>query len=270
MIYRGGGKADIRSPHRLETDHDVAVAPAHTSLNVIRGLLILSAFGTAGLIYSFYNVHAIDSSIAAVRNDWVNIQDLSDDDGLPPLPEITHQSFFDIEIDDEYIGRVVMGLFGKNTPKTVDNFYKLCTGEMGPKLHYSGMRFHRVVPGFIVQGGDIVNGDGTGAISIYGYEFADEKDGLALKHDRKYLLQMANSGPNTNGCQFCFMLNPAPHLNGHHMVFGRVLSGHNIIDKMGLLGNDEERPTKKIVVVESGAVLPPDEKLKRINTIKKL
>lgn len=96
------------------------------------------------------------------------------------------------------VGRVTMGVFGERVPRTAANFLGIaeCTE---PNLCYKGMKFHRIIPGFIVQGGDIVSGDGTGSISIYGGKFDDEPAGLALKHDRKYLLQMANAGPNTNG-----------------------------------------------------------------------
>merc|ERR1719214_288847 len=108
-------------------------------------------------------------------------------------PKVTNKVFFDVSLD------------GKTVPKTVENFRALCTGEKGmgksgKPLHYKGSKFHRVIPQFMLQGGDFTMGNGMGGESIYGEQFADEN--FKLKHDRKYLLSMANAGPNTNGSQF--------------------------------------------------------------------
>ncbi|KXZ44583.1 hypothetical protein GPECTOR_65g201 [Gonium pectorale] len=141
-------------------------------------------------------------------------------------------------------GRIVVELFDKEVPKTVENFRALLTGEKGlgkaskKPLHYKGNKFHRIVKGFCCQGGDIVRGDGSGGDSIYGGQFNDEKPGLKLKHDGPGVLSMANSGKNTNTSQwvlrraFFFTLAAAPQCDGKHVVFGKVLEGLDILARI--------------------------------------
>jgi peptidylprolyl isomerase len=124
--------------------------------------------------------------------------------------------------------RLELELFDDVVPRTCENFAALCTGErgrgkFGRALHFKGSGFHRVIPGFMAQGGDFTAGNGTGGESIYGRTFQDEAPGLRLKHDRAGALSMANAGPHTNGSQFFLLFAPAPHLNGKHVVFGRVV-----------------------------------------------
>ena len=157
--------------------------------------------------------------------------------------------FFDVAIKGEAAGRVVFELFDDDAPKTAANFRSLCTGEKGGipdheevKLCYKGSKFHRVIPGFMVQGGDFTAGNGTGGWSIYGEKFDDEE--FKRTHSGAGLLSMANAGPNTNCSQFFITTVDCPHLNGKHVVFGRVVKGMNTVRRM------ENTPTKAYDVPE--------------------
>ena len=134
---------------------------------------------------------------------------------LPPFEQDNAQTFFNIEIGNEgeekEKGRVVFELFTKQVPKTAENFRAICTGEKGADFSYKNNIFHRVIKGFMAQGGDITNQNGTGGKSIYGEKFEDEQ--IWFPHTHKGVLSMANAGPNTNGSQFFICFGPTPHLN---------------------------------------------------------
>merc|ERR1711998_827232 len=148
--------------------------------------------------------------------------------------------YFDIGTEKEALGRIVMELFADKVPKTVENFRCLCTGEkgkgkMGKPLHFKGSMFHRIIPGFMAQGGDFTNFNGTGGESIYGRKFPDEN--FKFKHTGPGILSMANSGPGTNGSQFFMCFDGQPHLDGKHVVFGRVSKGWDTLGAMERFGS---------------------------------
>eukprot|EP00850_Spirogloea_muscicola_P016543 SM000135S26987 [mRNA] locus=s135:11081:13860:- [translate_table: standard] len=178
-----------------------------------------------------------------------------------PIPNT--RCFLDVTIDGEPQGRVLLELWADRCPVTAENFRALCTGEKGvgsttgKALHFKGSPFHRVIKGFMIQGGDFSAMDGTGGESIYGAKFQDEAAGLAFRHDRKGLLSMANAGPDTNGSQFFITTAPARHLDGKHVVFGCVRKGFGVvktIERSETGAND--KPVKDILIADCGELVP--------------
>ena len=158
--------------------------------------------------------------------------------------------FFDITINDEPAGRIVFKLYDDVVPKTARNFRELATGEHG--YGYEGSGFHRVIPDFMLQGGDFTRGDGTGGKSIYGEKFADEN--FQLKHTKPGLLSMANAGPNTNGSQFFITTVVTGWLDGKHVVFGEVIEGMDIVKTIEGQGSRTGSTRSKIKIAKSGVV----------------
>eukprot|EP00614_Pseudopedinella_elastica_P031636 CAMPEP_0172615988 /NCGR_PEP_ID=MMETSP1068-20121228/62634_1 /TAXON_ID=35684 /ORGANISM="Pseudopedinella elastica, Strain CCMP716" /LENGTH=483 /DNA_ID=CAMNT_0013421291 /DNA_START=41 /DNA_END=1492 /DNA_ORIENTATION=+ len=158
--------------------------------------------------------------------------------------------FFDVEIGGEAAGRILMALRNDKTPKTAENFRALCTGEKG--FGYEGSGFHRVIPGFMCQGGDFTNHNGTGGKSIYGEKFEDEN--FTLKHTGPGVLSMANAGPNTNGSQFFLCTAKTAWLDGKHCVFGKVADGLEVVEKVEKVGSQGGETSKKVTIAKSGQV----------------
>jgi peptidylprolyl isomerase len=158
----------------------------------------------------------------------------------------------DIAIGGEPAGTITAELFADVVPKTAENFRVLCSGERGEDMRYAGSPFHRIIPGFMIQGGDFTNGNGTGGKSIYGDKFEDES--FELKHTGPGILSMANAGPNTNGSQFFITTAPTPWLDGRHVVFGKVVDGMDVVQKMEAQGSRSGR-TKQPVTLEDCRVL---------------
>jgi len=161
------------------------------------------------------------------------------------------QVYFDVTICDDEPRRVTFELFKDVAPKTAENFRALCTGELG--FGYTTpnpSRLHRVIPNFMVQGGDFTNHNGTGGKSIYGNKFEDEN--FILKHDRPMLLSMANAGPNTNGSQFFITTVVTPWLDGRHVVFGQVIEGEDVVKDIEAQGSQSGSTKCPLVIVDSG------------------
>ncbi len=166
-------------------------------------------------------------------------------------PKVTDHVYFDMTIGDEKVGRIVFGLFGATTPKTAANFKALATHEKG--FGYRDSIFHRIIPGFMAQGGDFTAMDGTGGKSIYGEKFDDEN--FKLSHVGRGWLSMANAGPNTNGSQFFILFTETPWLNGRHVVFGKVVEGMDVLDKLEAVKTGaSDRPKLDVKIADSGVL----------------
>jgi peptidylprolyl isomerase len=193
-------------------------------------------------------------------------------DPIPTLPVVTHRAFIEISIDDETKGRIVLGLFGEIAPKAVENFMALCQCDRGQaritekELCYRHTPIHRVIPNFLIQGGDFTHGDGTGGESIFGEPFEDES--FQVKHNRRYLLSMANDGkgkPNTNRSQWFINTVKTQWLDGTNVVFGMVLEGLEVITAVERVGTHGGTTLGTVMIEDSGSLpLEPEDATPRL------
>lgn len=197
-------------------------------------------------------------SIQSIRSEQHDLEEREEEE--PARYVVTNEVFFDIAIKESKSGetlksgRVVIGLFGDVCPMTATNFVQLAKGfkRDNKKFTYKNSPIHRIVKDFVIQGGDIVNYDGTGSKSIYGDKFIDEN--FILSHRSAGWVSMANYGKDTNGSQFFITLVPARWLDGHHVVFGRVLSGMQLVREIGELETYKGTPLPKkyVEITDSG------------------
>lgn len=180
-------------------------------------------------------------------------------------PTITHRVYFDVTHGGKSIGRIILGLYGEVAPMTVENFYELATNR-GDDTNFTGMVFHRVIPDFMIQGGDLSLKYGRDDfMSIYGGQFPDET--FELKHDRIGRLSMANAGKDTNGSQFFITTVLTPWLDGRHVVFGDVIAGMDVVDYISKVPRDEQdKPLEEVKVVAAGGMGPNKQ---FINSVKR-
>jgi len=170
--------------------------------------------------------------------------------------------YFDMEVGGNPIGRIEFELFKSVVPRTAENFRALSTGEKGigesgKPLHFKGTALHRIIPGFMCQGGDLTSGDGRGGESIYGRMFADEWEKGVIHHTQAGLLSMANRGQNTQSSQFFITTAQTSWLDGKHVVFGKVTRGMDIVHAIEEVGSRSGHPAHKVVIADCGELSGP-------------
>lgn len=178
-----------------------------------------------------------------------------------PLPKV----YFDIKIENEKSRRIVFELFENVVPKTTENFRRLALGDVkntsGKSLSYKSSLIHKIIPGLLIQGGDVTTNNGTGGESIYGKTFADES--FAVSHDKEGILSMVNNGPNTNSSQFFITLSAAKWLDGKNVAFGEVIFGLDVLNALERLGSTSGKVAKKVVIESAGVIDSKDHKYDR-------
>jgi len=239
--YGAGGTGPIPGGAALIFEMELVEVGSSDSGSMLKTLLPIG-----GLLFLGYFFFTAVTGLGGQSNHGptISLAEASD----PANPRV----FFDMEIGGQPAGRIEFELFSKVTPKTAENFRALATGEkgtgkLGKPLHYKGSKFHRIIAGFMCQGGDITQGNGMGGESIYGSTFADEFDTGVIKHSEPMLLSMANRGRNTNGSQFFITVAVTSHLDGKHVVFGRVIKGQEVVKQMEKAGSQGN-----VVIADSG------------------
>ena len=224
---------------------------------IIIVLLVVVAIGY--LVYHYFFKKSPKPMIESGESSKEKKEDFEVEKEVYPKYNVENTSlypFLDIQIGDENAGRVIMQLFDEDAPKTCRNFRHLCGKNIlnnSSRPSYVGVPFHRVIKDFMIQGGDITYGNGTGGMSIYGEFFEDEN--VEIKHNQPGLLSMANAGPNTNNSQFFILTKEAPWLDGKHVVFGIVLHGMDVIKKIeSLETNSQDEPVQKVSILRSGLI----------------
>lgn len=173
--------------------------------------------------------------------------------------EVTHYAFFDIEIEGREEGRIVFELFGKEAPKTVNNFLGLCIAGHDKNVSYWNHRFHKIAYDYIAQAGDIMYQDGTGSDSVYeGDTFDMENNNLKFKEP--YLIAAAKRADGKIGSQFFITLDDLPYLNGQYCIFGRVNSNTELVDRINECGSEEGKPSKSVIIKRSGLFKPKKQR----------
>lgn len=215
--------------------------------SITRSKLIVGVVGLILFVFMFIGIAS-----------WI-ISDLKTNEVLDKASypaKVRDIVYIEVSIDDIPQGRIDIGLFNDVVPITTKNFRDLLIGERGNGQTIVGTVFHRIITNFVIQGGSLYDTMvKTGEISKEEYEsfqFPDEPNGLALEHSTRYLVQMANRGPDTNNSQFCFMLKPSPHLNGKHVVFGRVVNGFEIVDNIEKLASSKSGEPQAVVRITAG------------------
>jgi peptidyl-prolyl cis-trans isomerase B (cyclophilin B) len=228
---------------------------------LLMALVAIVVLGGGYLIYKYFfkkkienpekhqeNKEAVSSLLKELESD--------EEERTPPVnvENTALYPYFDVEMEGDKAGRIVFQMFDDEAPKTCRNFRHLCGKNImnnSKRPSYQGVPFHRIIKDFMIQGGDITNGDGTGGYSIYGEKFEDEN--LNMEHNQPGLLSMANAGPNTNGSQFFITTKEAPWLNGKHVVFGIVMKGMDVVQKLENVETDEQDvPRLRCRILKSG------------------